>query len=122
MNYPDLTNPDTFKDDPFVGVVAVPSGIVLTTIPDSEWAQIPERLFERLLCLCRAYELHAGSLLDFNEDSELNSVQCEGLVGDLEFLQVTCDDEALSATLSKLAEQVAKVIRNPDLTLVFVPN
>lgn len=121
-NYSDLTNPDTFKGGPVVGVVAAPAGVVLSTIPDSDFAEIPERLFERFLCLCRGYELHAAFLLDSNDDSELNSVQCEGLIGDLEFLQATCNDEALSATLNQLAEQAAKVIRRPDLTLVFSPN
>ena len=79
LRFEHLLNPNTFIGDECVGLVAGPPGIVLDTIPDENWCQVPERLFARLLNVAAAYSLHIANVFGETEDTEINSIQCEGL-------------------------------------------
>ena len=91
-----------------------------TDDPDSEtW--LPERLFLRLLALGEAYGLHVLGLVDSQADTTLNSVQCVGLVRELEFVTEATNDPALHFAAHGLLEVASHVARE-SLSLEFSPN
>lgn len=66
---------------------------------------LSERLFRRLALIGGAYERHLLPLLA--QDVTLNSTQCDGLLGELDFVGELVADEALTSMLNALAPVVS---------------
>jgi hypothetical protein len=90
-------------------------------VPELE-AWIPERLFLRLLAYGQAYSLHNLLLLHSQEDSLLNSLQCEGLLRELDFVSEVSNDPALQMAVSLLRDVTERVASERGLQLEFSPN
>ncbi|WP_339915756.1 hypothetical protein [uncultured Brevundimonas sp.] len=81
-------------------------------------AQVPERLFRRLVLLGRAYELHRLSLLQ--EDAVLDSVQAQSLSDELEFVrELVPTDHALATLLAQATPVVLAASRDAKSSLVI---
>jgi len=78
---------------------------------------LSERLFRRLVLIGGAYELHLLPLLE--QDTALNSVQADGLLGELDFISTLVVDAALTSVLNELAPLVRACRVSPDRTISF---
>jgi hypothetical protein len=65
---------------------------------------VPERLFERILLLASAYDLHVLPALDQYGPHELNQQQAATVAEELAFLQPVVNDAALAPHLIALRE------------------
>lgn len=104
--FDDRFESSTYELDP-------PAGFFPTGYPDADsgvW--MPERIFDRLVGLGRAYQLHYLPLL-YGQDSEpviLNHQQVGGLIDEVDFLARTMTDPLVrlwSDRVVNLASQVA---------------
>lgn len=71
---------------------------------------IPERLWERILDLGRAYRLHVLGLLEGQERFELNPPQIESLLDELQFLASRVNDDLVLGHLEELRAAAARVV------------
>ena len=78
---------------------------------------LSERLFRRLMLIGRAYELHLLPLLE--QDTTLNSVQADSLLGELDFIRTVVADAAITSVLNELAPLVRTCRVSPDRTISF---
>lgn len=117
MDFRYLTEVSTFQLDERVGFVDAPSGVRPHAIPESNWAWVPERLWVRLIRLGQAYEMHFASVLELDKDSELNSVQCEHLLEELEYVGKLVNDAALWLQIEQISRVVAREVQNPERSL-----
>lgn len=106
-----LLDPSQFVDDVLVRV---------WTRTEEFEAWVPERLWDRLVNLGRAYELHRLPLLAAPyEPVTLNAQQCAGLQRELEFVEQVVKDEALRsiravvAAAARLTGEVALLVEGP---------
>jgi hypothetical protein len=107
--FADRFDSDAFVDDP-------PVGIGVQTDSTEEWlAWIPERLWERVLGLGRAYRLHILGLLDGQERFALNPPQIESLLDELQLLATIVDDDLLRNHLEAVRSAAARVVGDPAL-------
>jgi hypothetical protein len=120
MKFADRLDPATFADDEVVGVALCDRDIPSVDLPESAWVFIPERLFNRLLLLGRAYSLHFAELVDAQAESSLNSTQCEGAAEELHFLEQVVGDAALTGTLKELVSRVERAA-STGMSLRFSP-
>ena len=114
-------DPATYSGDEPVGVAAVPKEALPGPLPN-EWLQyIPERIWNRILHLGSAYELHFAAVLEPIVDTVLDPTQCETVDEELRFLAAILDDDALKSALSIILGEVAKIRGRSGMALVFSP-
>lgn len=112
--FADRFDPNTFVDDP-------PVGVGVLTDSTEEWvAWIPERLWDRVLGLGRAYQLHVLGLFAGEERFELNPPQIESLLDELHLLGTIVDDDLLRSHLEAVREAAARVLGDPALVGLVV--
>ena len=121
MRFSDRIDPNSFTDDEVVGIAAAGRDIPSEDVPESDWAFLPERLFERLIHLGHAYSLHFASLVDPQAESQLNSSQCEGFLEELHFLDQVVNEPSFSSLLKSLIPKVQHVVRCTGTSLRFSP-
>ena len=108
--FSDRLNPVTFAEDEPVAVSVVPTA---TSPADRDSgltgaAWIPERVFERILALARAYDLHVLNLLEGPSPPALNATQCSGLQFELEFLCSVVSDPVLHQYSDQISRQALR--------------
>ena len=107
--FADRFDPDVSSDDP-------PVGVGVLTDSTEEWvAWIPERIWERVLGLARAYRLHILGLFEGEERFELNPPQIESLLDEVQFLAAIVGDDLLRNHLEAVRSAAARVIGDPVL-------
>src|SRR2546423_910308 len=94
MSLRDLLDPIRYMKDESVGIVAVAADELPGPIEPQRWHHISERLWNRLLCLGQAYELHFASIADRSMDTVLNRPQTASLAEELAFLATVVNDAA----------------------------
>jgi len=114
--YSDRFRPETYTNDPVFVV-----GLLRDTAVD-ERAFIPERLFIRIRAIASAYYLHVlpGIDADYGR-ATVNAVQCEGLVGELEFVQQVSDDPLLASHAQRLSDIATECVRTRQTLVVEGP-
>lgn len=121
MNLRDQLEPTTFADDEPVGVVGVPTKDLPGPVAEDQWHYVPEPLWNRLICLGNAYNLHFAQLVEPAIDTVLNSVQCHSLCEELTFLRDVVADPAAHAAISTVVAQATVVARSSSMSLVISP-
>ncbi|MCB1045546.1 MAG: hypothetical protein KDC35_21580 [Acidobacteria bacterium] len=121
MNLEDRVAPTSFDDDEVVGFSGTAQDVDIDETPESDWVWIPETLFNRLILIGKAYDLHFASLIDWHEDSVLNSKQCEGFLAELEFIRRIVSDAALHEALDRILSAVVTVCRHNTFVLRVSP-
>jgi len=109
--YEDRFSAETYaKDEPIGAGLSseVPDG----TYTYSLW--IPERLFDRVLYLAKAYELHVLPVLDPYGKNELTPLQAETLIDELTFIADVVKDDLLATYMRQLAELAERCARSPS--------
>lgn len=102
--YIDRFDPNQYEDDP-------PVGVGVQTPSTEEWvAWIPDRIWDRILALGRAYRLHILQLLDGEERFELSPPQIDSLLDELQFLAATVQDDLLRSHLEAIRRAAARVV------------
>jgi hypothetical protein len=102
MSFTDRVVPATYRDEEPVGFG------VAGTAPDT-WVFIPESIARRLVKLGEAYALHQLPRIELSSEVQFNSVQCQGLLGELQFIATVVDDQAVREALGSLAPLVNRV-------------
>jgi hypothetical protein len=90
-------------------------------LPNERWQYIPQRMWNRILQLGSAYELHFAAVLEPVVDTVLDPTQCETVDEELRFLAALLNDDALKSALSIILGEVAKVRGRSGMALVFSP-
>ncbi|WP_162926280.1 hypothetical protein [Teredinibacter purpureus] len=121
MKYENLLSPLEFEDDVTVEVAAISSELLPGPISEDNWVHLSERLWNRVLFLGQAYELHFSQVIEPVIDTVLGPEQCESLLEELEFLQHVSTDPALDKTITSLANECGKVINRVGMRLVLSP-
>lgn len=78
-------DPATYSQDEPVGVAAVLQEELPGPLPNERWQYIPERMWNRILPLGSAYELHFAAVLEPVVDTVLNTTQCATVEEELRF-------------------------------------
>ncbi len=117
----DLVDPQTFDGDEPVGICAVPHAALPGPIEELEWRYVSERLWNRVLKLGEAYELHFAQVVEPVIDTVLVAEQCESLVQELAFLANMICDPALRHAIGIISAQAQRVTREPEFRLVLSP-
>jgi hypothetical protein len=95
----DRLTEQSYVDDARVGVFeADPSE------QDALW--IAQRLFDRLVLIARAYELHVLPMLGGTQRITLGRAQCESLLDELEFIIAQLNDDLALSTARSIAQYV----------------
>jgi hypothetical protein len=90
-----------------------PVGAGLSSEAPDEWGLwIPERLFDRMRFLAKAYELHLLPVLDPYGKNELTRLQAEALVGELAFISHVVGDDLLASYIGRLIELAQRCVRS----------
>lgn len=121
MTLAERLNPATYKGDEPVGVAAVPRGELPGPISDEKWRYIPERVWNRILHLGAAYELHYAATLEPVIDTVLDSTQWESMEPEFRFISEVVGDHAVRSALSVIVEEGQKVSGRPAMALVLSP-
>jgi len=110
--YPDRFIAGTYEDEQ-------PDAIWIDGHAD-EGLAVPAFVFRRLLAIGAAYHLHyLGSVLEYDEETRLDAVQCRDLVREIEFIAEVVQDPLLKASVVPVLEVVARVSRRaPSAVLV----
>jgi len=114
-------DPATYSKDEPVGVAAVPKEELPGPVRNERWQYIPERMWNRILQLGSAYELHFAAVLEPVVDTVLDPTQCETVDEELRFLAAILNDDALKSALSIILGEVAKVRGRSGMALLFSP-
>jgi hypothetical protein len=99
--FSDRFDESTYADDPLTHVFA--TGRI------DEAIEIPERIFDRLAHLGRAYELHLLPLLGGHEPVGLNATQVGALIDELELLCSVTQDPIVERWAQELRAFVRQV-------------
>lgn len=81
---------------------------------------VPERLFERILLLASAYELHVLPALDQYGPHELSQQQAETVAEELAFLQPVVNDGALAPHLTALRDLAVWCARSGESSWMHI--
>ena len=119
MKFQDRLNTNYFEGDEPVGIAAVVPTALPGPIESKEWQYIPERLWNRLLCLGQAYELHFAQVIEPVIDTTLDASQCQSLIEEITFLASVVDDTALRSAIHLILSQAEQVVRGGRGRLVF---
>lgn len=96
--YADRFDASTYADDPSVRVFAVEAAG-----QDGEF-WLPERLWQRVYLIGCAFELHVLPTVTWqSEPVFLNSLQCENLLDELEFVSHAVEDALMMTVLNGIA-------------------
>jgi hypothetical protein len=114
-------DPATYSEDEPVGIAAVPKEELPGPLPNERWRYIPERIWNRILLLGSAYELHFAAVLEPVVDAVLDPTQCETVDEELRFLAAILNDDALKSALSVILGELVKVRGRSGMALVFSP-
>jgi len=114
-------HPSTYSDDEPVGVAGVPKEELPGPLPAERWQYIPQQMWHRLLGLGRAYDLHFAGVIDSVVDTVLDPVQCESFEEELRFVTEVVNDSALTAAITVILGEVAKVRGRSRMVLVLSP-
>ena len=109
--------PDVTEGEPVMFMTAFP-GIQPQNIPKEYCEEVSENLVYRFLHLGHAYSLHYRHILGFDEDAELNSVQCQNFIREVQFVSSVVNDTALQECLSRIEKVAAKVLHHPECSLL----
>ncbi|TMD23073.1 MAG: hypothetical protein E6I99_08280 [Chloroflexi bacterium] len=109
-HYADRFSAETYAKDEPVGA-GVSSEVPDGTSTHSLW--IPERIFDRMLFLAKAYELHVLPALDPYGKNELTPLQAETLIDELAFVGDIVKDDLLASYMRQLVELAERCARSP---------
>ncbi len=118
--FADRLEPMTYQEDEPWTVALVGAGRPVdwaNSVPDQDEA-VPERIFQRILALARAYELHHLSTVEPCRQNRLNSQQAAGLAEELEFLLQQVNDQALRVFAEPLHRLAVRCARDGGLELL----
>ena len=121
MDFSARLDPGTYADDEPVGLGVAEARLLPGPLPDECWAYIPESLWQRLLSLGHAYQLHFAQVTEPVIDTVLEPSQCESLCGELEFLASIVSDPAAQKAIAELHRCAGRVARKPSLRLIISP-
>ena len=119
--YAQLTHPSEFLDDELVALAVIDKELLPGPIEQKYWVHISERLWQRLLSLGAAYNLHFTQVVDPVIDTVLGPEQCDSFDVELEFLAGVVNDPAFFETLLVFRAEVGKVINRENMRLVISP-
>lgn len=119
--YAQLTQPSEFLDDVPVELAAVNKDLLPGTSGDKDWVHISERLWQRLLTIGAAYNLHFSQVVEPVIETVLGPEQCESFDSELDFLAGVVNDPAFSEALLIVRAEVGKVINRKCMRLVISP-
>lgn len=108
--FADRLDAATYSDDPVVGVYSEDPGEA-----SSLW--VPERLFERLVLLARAYGLHTLPLLGGSEPVHLTGPMIGSLVDELDFVRARVDDPLVTTWARGIADRASRALADPEQSL-----
>ncbi|WP_227936425.1 hypothetical protein [Alkalihalobacillus deserti] len=101
-SYEHLFNKKTYEDEECIHFYQVQSNNTFQsiftlddryiTVPEAEPYLIPESIFNRMICIGKAYRLHYLSLFSLYENYELNPTQIQSVIKELEFLMEIVND------------------------------
>lgn len=106
-DFADRLEAKTYQDDD--GLVGVYERDPSET--DAQW--LPERLFQRLTLVARAYELHTLPLLGGYEPVTLSRPMCQSVIDELGFVTDRLNDPLAHEIAQVLADFVASRLRRP---------
>jgi hypothetical protein len=86
----------------------------------SGWVYVPDRLFDRIQHLARAYDLHILPGLHPDHRNELDHDRTAGLIDELEFLAEIFKDPALLEAIATLRDAASQAARNPLSSTTFL--
>ena len=110
--FADRLDPATYAQDEPVGAG--------TSDDYSGWVYVPDRLFERIQHLARAYDLHVLPGLDPYHRNELDHDRTTGLIEELEFLGDVVNDPPLLKAIEVLRNAASLAARNPLASRMFL--
>ncbi|MEI6404034.1 MAG: hypothetical protein WCP59_17810 [Actinomycetota bacterium] len=105
--FADRLDAGTYTDDPVVGVYSEDPGEA-----SSLW--VPERLFDRLVLLARAYGLHTLPLLGESEPVRLNGPMIASLVDELDFVRARVDDPLVTTWAKQISDRASRALADPE--------
>ena len=121
MDFSARLEPNTYADDEPVGIGVAEAQLLPGPLPDECWSYIPEPLWQRLLALGQAYQLHFAQVAEPVIDTVLEPAQCHSLCRELEFLEGLVSDPAAQGVIAELHRSAARVARAPTLRLIISP-
>jgi hypothetical protein len=86
----------------------------------SGWVYVPDRLFDRMQHLARAYDLHILPGLHPYHRNELNHERTASLIDELEFLAGIVSDGALIEAIVVLRDAASVALRSPRSSKTFL--
>jgi hypothetical protein len=110
--FTDRLDPATYAADEPVGAG--------TSDDYSDWVYVPDRLFDRVQHLARAYDLHVLPSLHPHRRNELNHDRITSLIEELEFLVEVVNDPALVAAIAVIRDAALRVLRDPIRSKKFL--
>jgi hypothetical protein len=121
MDYSSRLDPATYVHEEPVGIAVAPASLLPGPLPNGLWSYVPEPLWQRLLSLGHAYNLHFAQVAEPVIDTVLESRQCQAFQGELAFLSRVISDPAVEQVLTLLQQQATRVSRDSSLRLIISP-
>jgi hypothetical protein len=121
MKKSDYLKFENFADDVTVEIACVETDHLEGLLYLDNSISIPEKLWNRILFLGKAYQLHFSEVVQPFKDTIFNSKQCEYLKEELYFLMSIIKDDAAIVSINIVLSEISKVKNNSKLCLVISP-